>query len=619
MGVKGLQGFADNCPGVLVQVNIAHLAADFQRHHDRKPVLLVDGMGCMRTFFSPRTPWIFSGQWKLLLDRIKCFVDAFTAVGIELVFIFDGVIENSKIAEWVKRRNEEIKKVGKIFQSIKKDGRHPNDSLLYLPSGLSFFSQQALKIHGATVYSSVIEADRAIFQFYRKYQAFGVLGQDSDFLVYDIHNYFSLNSLQFERRLEVKRYDRGRLCRQLCLQPFHLPLLACLMGNDVIAHESLSGFHSRLTGRPSNRFSDLLPVVARFLSDLQIGCLTPKVVADLELRVFGEAKHMLGLMDKVVSQYVQLTEPEPPAVTHVRSGCMEQRQDQALVKSSPQSRSGSRAGVEDQLTFQDKSTASQCQTQLFEALRKAHVNANIPSRIFNLFSDHVYQRRPGLEDSTDSTMPTAGLLLQPIRKRMYGLILGVGPEEDVSISRLPTSALCGASASATSSSCSDTTAKHLPSLCTPLQGLVIGVNAVKEWVACPGHTLAMEPEIVQAEPLNVPGRTPQLEAFWLGPQAEAWPLKLRVFLACMHCDLDPALLHRLPVHLILLCVLLRYFDQHSTPRFLRENDVDAFVAQAVCLPMYTLASLENLRATAIEDFYLVRSCIYSRAPVSEHQ
>ncbi|XP_038056556.1 constitutive coactivator of peroxisome proliferator-activated receptor gamma-like [Patiria miniata] len=589
MGVKGLQVFADtNCPGALVRVNIAKLAADFHRRFDRKPVLVVDGMGCLRIFYNPKTPWVYGGQWKEFLNRLKRFVDAFTSAGIELVFIFDGVVETSKVAEWVRRRNDEMKTVAKIYRSIKEDGRHPQTNLLHLPPSMSFYSQQALKMCGATVYCSFIEADRAIFHYYKKYQCFGVLGQDSDFLVFDIHNYFSLNSLYFERGLGIKRYDKERLCRQLRLQPFHLPLLACLMGNDVIAHAKLGSFHQSITGTTPNKMADLLPAVARFLSDLQIQILTPEVVEDLEQRVFGRAQHMWGLMDKVVRQYI-MTEPEPHKVVDVTSTGRQQHQKQGLPQTSLQSKSGSNVASEDRPTSQDGSASSQ---QVFQAIRRAHLNAEIPARIDNLFSHHLYQRGPAIEDCTDSTMPSAGPLFEPIRKKLYGLLLGGGLQEDVSVPQ--------ASAPATSSSFPDTIDKNPASSSPVTSRLVVGVNAVREWVAQPGRTLAVEPEITEAEPLDMPGGTPRLEALWLGPQAEVRSLKFETFLACMHCDLDPAQLQRIPAHFRLLCVVLQYFEKHTAPRFLRETDVDAFLAQAVCLTTHYMASVMKLRVDRVD-------------------
>lgn len=43
------------------------------------------------------------GQWREYLKALKTWVESFTSAGIRLIFFFDGVIEEKKRREWVKK------------------------------------------------------------------------------------------------------------------------------------------------------------------------------------------------------------------------------------------------------------------------------------------------------------------------------------------------------------------------------------------------------------------------------------------------------------------------------------------------------------------------------------
>lgn len=66
------------------------------------PVLVVDGMACLCHWYSCKD-WVCGGQWREYMDILKSWVEAFTSAGIRLVFFFDGVIEEQKRQEWVRK------------------------------------------------------------------------------------------------------------------------------------------------------------------------------------------------------------------------------------------------------------------------------------------------------------------------------------------------------------------------------------------------------------------------------------------------------------------------------------------------------------------------------------
>ncbi|XP_056134628.1 constitutive coactivator of peroxisome proliferator-activated receptor gamma [Lampris incognitus] len=246
MGVKGLQYFMDQCcPEACEAVDLREMARQHiakGRHNtcttnDTNPTLVVDGMACLRHWYSCKD-WVCGGQWKEFMGLLEHWVKAFTSAGIKLVFFFDGVVEEQKRQEWVKRRLRVNGDIYKVFRHIKAHGEQPDQKLFCLPSGLGTFTSFALRSLGQKVFSTVQEADYEIASYARDHGCMGILGQDSDFIIYDSVPYLSVAKLRLDGLITVL-YNREGLCRYLRLAPAQLPFLACLLGNDVVSEDQM--------------------------------------------------------------------------------------------------------------------------------------------------------------------------------------------------------------------------------------------------------------------------------------------------------------------------------------------------------------------------------------------
>ncbi|XP_010768093.1 constitutive coactivator of peroxisome proliferator-activated receptor gamma [Notothenia coriiceps] len=245
MGVKGLQSFMDRCcPEACVSVNLREMSRQHAAKRQtgckttaNRPTLVVDGMACLRHWYSCKD-WVCGGQWREYMDGLKGWVEAFSSAGIRLVFFFDGVVEEQKRREWVKRRRRVNGEISKLFRHIKAQGEQPGRELFCLPSGLATFTRFALRSLGQEVFCSVREADYEIASYARQHGSMGILGQDSDFIIYDSAPCFSVAKLRIHS-LTTVMYDRQRLCQTIGLTVAQLPLLACLLGNDVVSEDKM--------------------------------------------------------------------------------------------------------------------------------------------------------------------------------------------------------------------------------------------------------------------------------------------------------------------------------------------------------------------------------------------
>ncbi|KAG3290633.1 constitutive coactivator of peroxisome proliferator-activated receptor gamma isoform X3 [Ictidomys tridecemlineatus] len=242
MGVRGLQGFVGStCPHICTVVNFRELAEHHRsRYPGCTPTVVVDAMCCLRYWYTPES-WVCGGQWREYFSALRDFVDSFASVGIKLVFFFDGMVEQGKRNEWVKRRLKNNREISRIFHYIRSHREQPGRNMFFIPSGLAIFTRFALKTLGQETLCSLKEADYEVASYGLQYNCLGILGEDTDYLIYDTCPYFSISELCLES-LETIMLCREKLCESLGLRVADLPLLACLLGNDIIPEGMFESF-----------------------------------------------------------------------------------------------------------------------------------------------------------------------------------------------------------------------------------------------------------------------------------------------------------------------------------------------------------------------------------------
>lgn len=89
------------------------------------------------------------------------------------------------------------------------------------------------------VYSSVRECDLEIAEYAFQKKCMAILAQDTDFVIFKSAKYYwSMKNFNF-RHMTTYNYDRDKLASSIGLYSTELPLLASLLGNDVISFEDL--------------------------------------------------------------------------------------------------------------------------------------------------------------------------------------------------------------------------------------------------------------------------------------------------------------------------------------------------------------------------------------------
>ncbi|KAM4602661.1 constitutive coactivator of peroxisome proliferator-activated receptor gamma isoform 1-T2 [Polymixia lowei] len=405
MGVKGLQHFVEQCcPQACATVHLRemarqHVAKGQQDHTSRanptSPTLVVDGLACLRHWYSCKD-WICGGQWKEYMGVLESWVEAFTSAGIRLVFVFDGVVEEQKRRVWVKRRRRVNGEISKVFHHIKAHGTPPGRELFCLPSGLGTFTQFALRSLGQEVLCSVQEADYEIASYAHRHGSMGILGQDSDFIIYDSAPYLSVAKLRLDD-LTTILYDRESICRSIGLAVAQLPLLACLLGNDVVPEEWMQ--HIRSNAMATYRGSCAPPGASQGEKVL--------AVAQLVSSVWGRQEGDAGL----IPQSLVLSAPGREVLERGVRSYLLPGQEPLRGGDDPTFSPGSACVMERYVS-----------PEILKACREKHVAAE-GFMVYGVLCEGVLECSNTMEDEEETELLPQALVYKPCRQRIYGLLL----------------------------------------------------------------------------------------------------------------------------------------------------------------------------------------------------
>ncbi|XP_027753655.1 constitutive coactivator of peroxisome proliferator-activated receptor gamma isoform X2 [Empidonax traillii] len=581
MGVRGLQGFvARVCPDVCKTVDLREMAEKHRVDHpDFPPVIVVDAMSCVRYWYTPEF-WVCGGQWREYLAILEDFINVFMAAGIKLVFYFDGVVEDKKREEWIKRRWNNTKEIARLFQFIKTHRKQPGREMFVLPSALPTFTRYALKSLGQETVCTLQEADFEVAAYGLQHNCIGILGQDSDYLIYNTCPYFSIENLRLDRLVTVM-YSREELCHALGISLTHLPLFACLLGNDVVPESLLEGFwHKCLVTSPHkntsyNRRTKILLAVANYISKIPCSCSSLKHLEDT--LPLGSDKTLLyrGLKSYLLPG--QQSPWIPPSVTNCQ--VLPLQQQSAIC--------------------QDK--------EIFQLAKEQHIQSENYS-VFNVLSNGVIECSNSLEDDCDTEIPGQSLIFRPARQHIYSVLLEPGKG--------------GAYPLVKEWFVYFGNPLKQPELIQPVQPSVPVFHAVAYGVQNTRSPFFFVPkleptaeETYQHSVLwRIPvcqqvasmislfikiGGTPNLKTLWLAKGPDVEKQRYSTFLACFHLQDEMEEIQALEAPVAGFCCLLTYLMMQVSSLSL--EDLNAFVALVLCLKGKSAAQLAGLQLAEVDS------------------
>lgn len=260
MGVQGLQTYLETrVPDGCTFINIVEEAKKYAPYcpPGTKPTIVVDGLCLIRWLYSRTNDYIFGGPWSYLAHVMTGLVRSFQERSIDLVFFFDGHLCRAKVRTWRSRREQKCQEIVKTFDKLLAgcwEGDDNND--ISCPNGTAHTLCFVVKyLTPCKVFYAVEECDVEVCRYAESHpECFAILGQDSDFAIFNIRVLY-LSALHLDMsRLQTRAYNSEALARCLGLRRELLPLFACLAGNDAVSKEQLTSFHRSIGPAPYRYF-----------------------------------------------------------------------------------------------------------------------------------------------------------------------------------------------------------------------------------------------------------------------------------------------------------------------------------------------------------------------------
>ncbi|XP_021090319.1 constitutive coactivator of peroxisome proliferator-activated receptor gamma isoform X2 [Mesocricetus auratus] len=644
MGVRGLQGFVGStCPHICTVVNIQELA----EHHRTKypgctPTIVVDAMCCLRYWYTPES-WVCGGQWREYFSALRDFVAAFTSAGIKLIFFFDGMVEPGKRDEWVKRRLKNNREISKIFHYIKSKRDQPGRSMFFIPSGLAIFTRFALKTLGQETFCSLQEADFEVASYGLQHNCLGILGEDTDYLIYDTCPYLSIGDLCLET-LETIMLCREKLCETLGLHVADLPLLACLLGNDITPEGMFESFRykclSSYTSVKENagKKGNIILAVSDYISKVLHLHQGEKKIEELlplgphkalfykgvtSYLLPGQISPWLVQKPKVIITDKQEASLNPESKQEVPMCIDPESKQEVPVCTDPESMQEVPMCMDPEpkqevpmcTDSEPKQEVPMCTDpepkQEVPMYAYPEVRQNLPSEAEaqpNLEALVCMHPEVKQEDTMD---------IEPEIKQVTMVsdseILKVARMHHVHSESYLVYNIMTSGEIECSNTLEDELDQALPSqafIYRPIRQRVYSLllgdwkdgastdPVVKEWFVYPGNSLKY-PDLVRPLKMTVQGGKPSLEVLWLSQDPAAQAQRVDSLLACFNLSSSREELQALESPLRALCCLLIYlFVQVDT---LSLEDLHAFIAQALCLQGKSASQLMNLQLDYISS------------------
>ena len=222
----------------------------------RKPLEIFDLGGTIKKDISGGDFTGYKYAWITFLEELE-------KAGIEVIFVCDGALPTTRRERWISQKYAEVKwEIMPTLDSIRK-GVYPKFAInreTHLNANIiNPTKYQTLNLIKYELgYKDVVftsspnqDADKTCAGFIEKYQAFGILADDTDFLIHQFSTetfVFSIKHLNVEN-LDTKAYDRQKLANYLQLAITQLPLLATLKGDRASCKDLIKFHKSLIEGR----------------------------------------------------------------------------------------------------------------------------------------------------------------------------------------------------------------------------------------------------------------------------------------------------------------------------------------------------------------------------------
>ncbi|XP_052870437.1 constitutive coactivator of peroxisome proliferator-activated receptor gamma-like [Anopheles cruzii] len=275
MGVRFLQSFMGRqVQDGVYYVQIPREIRNSAERRKQKPLILIDLMALHHLFSGNKCSVLCGSQVMLCEQQAAQFFSQLVESGAELVFFWDGNVQENKYDTWMTRQNEKYTRMITIIDAINRGQalqRIAKARSNLIPSNTCIQLKLIAERYGRVIVSFHAECDQELAAYALEHETLAIISNDTDFLIFE--GCWQLWSADINlETLRTRAFSKEALRRKLQLSVPGMALWATLSGNDFYNYEQLKPFHHTL-GSEQGRFLKLaqyvrtLPSVEHFNDD----------------------------------------------------------------------------------------------------------------------------------------------------------------------------------------------------------------------------------------------------------------------------------------------------------------------------------------------------------------
>nr|XP_029725225.1 uncharacterized protein LOC109410467 [Aedes albopictus] len=200
--------------------------------------------------------------------HMDTFFSELVNLGVKLHFFCDGPVRMMSPEAWCKRADDRYWEMIELMDAIDNGDSFETVGTYRLPFHYVSAVEQSAMRHGEYHWATARECDQQMAAFANETGALAIMTDDSDMLIYEgSWRFWCVHELSVTK-FTMMEYDRVALRAHLGLDPAQMPLLATLVGNDLVDSKALGNFHHRIGHRSSGHHGmNNISNVARFIRE----------------------------------------------------------------------------------------------------------------------------------------------------------------------------------------------------------------------------------------------------------------------------------------------------------------------------------------------------------------
>lgn len=218
MGISDLQSMIESDPvlskaGVSTVdiVKTAWTGRDKSGHGGSIPnrlALVMDGESCLdRLYGGFYSDWVCGGQWSHMLEFMSALFQTMAQSNIHTATFINGTLDPARVDTWVAEQLKLKQNVKNTLRHLHKRGTPPPKVWWVPPTGLRSVVRLALRHLGLPINCTVDSHTLEVAFFLRENGYHGILGDHSDYTIFDPPRYFSAQKMKLTLKLTLETQE----------------------------------------------------------------------------------------------------------------------------------------------------------------------------------------------------------------------------------------------------------------------------------------------------------------------------------------------------------------------------------------------------------------------------